>query len=93
MKSAESHCRVLVVDDNQDAANSLVLLLKLWGYEACAAYDGPSAIALAQSFLPEVVLLDLGLPGGMSGFDVAKELRQRPETCVSFRQACMNDLA
>jgi PAS domain S-box-containing protein len=71
--------RVLVVDDNEDAANSLALLLQLAGQEVRVAYDGPSALLMAQSFRPHLVLLDLGMPG-MDGYEVARRLRQQPGT-------------
>jgi PAS domain S-box-containing protein len=67
--------RVLVVEDNPDAARSLALLLRMWGHEARVALDGPSALALAEEFKPEVCLLDLGL-GTVSGYEVAGELRR-----------------
>ena len=54
--------RLLVVDDNADAANSLSMLLQSLGHEVRAVYDGPAAIAMAQQFQPEVVLLDIGMP-------------------------------
>jgi two-component system CheB/CheR fusion protein len=66
--------RILVVDDSPDAADSLTLLLTLQGHEAHTAYDGPSALRLAGTFLPEVVLLDIGLPR-MDGCEVARRLR------------------
>jgi PAS domain S-box-containing protein len=66
--------RVLVVDDNRDAAESLAELVELFGHTAEVAYDGPSAIAKARASLPEVVLCDIGLPG-MNGYDIAKALR------------------
>ena len=66
--------KVLVVDDNQDAADSLVLLLKLRGHTAIAAYNGKQAIENADADKPEVVLLDIGMPQ-MSGYDVVRELR------------------
>jgi CheY-like chemotaxis protein len=68
--------RVLVVDDSHDAANSLVVLLEVLGLQAEPAYDGPSALELAAEFRPELVLLDLTMPG-MDGFAVARELRAR----------------
>ncbi len=71
--------RVLVVDDDHDTADSLRLLLTLWGHDARCTYDGPSALALAAGFRPDVVLLDLAMPG-MSGMDVARRLRQMRET-------------
>jgi PAS domain S-box-containing protein len=72
--SASRGLRVLVVDDNHDAANSLAELVELFGHEAEVAYDGPEALALARARPPDVVLCDIGLPG-MSGYDVARLLR------------------
>jgi CheY-like chemotaxis protein len=66
--------RVLCVDDNRDAADSLALLCRVWGYQTSAAYDGPAALALYREHRPGVVLLDLGLPG-MDGFEVARQIR------------------
>jgi CheY-like chemotaxis protein len=63
-----------VVDDNVDAAESLVTLLRLWGHEVAVAYDGPSALDLAAEFRPEVILLDIGMPD-MDGYEVARRLR------------------
>ena len=71
--------RVLVVDDNMDAADSLALLLRLSGQEVRVAHDGPTALLAAQAFRPELVLLDLGMPG-MDGYEVARRLRQQPES-------------
>jgi two-component system CheB/CheR fusion protein len=66
--------KVLIVDDNRDAADSLCLLLKMKGYDARAAYSGPDAVAAADQQKPDVVLLDIGMPQ-MSGYDVVRELR------------------
>jgi len=66
--------RVLIIDDNVDAADSLNMLLKSLGHTVRTAYDGPSGIAAAQEFSPDVVLLDLGMPV-MSGYEVARTLR------------------
>jgi CheY-like chemotaxis protein len=68
--------RVLVVDDNRDAAQTLAELVSLLGHTAVTAYDGPQAMRRAAAFDPEVVLCDIGLPG-MSGFEVAQALRER----------------
>jgi PAS domain S-box-containing protein len=70
--------RILVVDDNVDAARSLALLLRLWGHTVRTAYDGPSALAAAAADPPEVVLLDIGMPG-MDGYEVARRLRAQAE--------------
>ena len=69
--------RLLVVDDNEDAATSLAILLRLQGHEVRVAHDGPSALALAASCLPSVILLDIGMPG-MDGYEVARRLRALP---------------
>jgi PAS domain S-box-containing protein len=66
--------RILVVDDNADSATGLARLLKLLGHDVRVAHDGPAAIADAATFLPEVVLLDIGLPN-MDGYEVARHLR------------------
>jgi len=69
--------RILVVDDNQDSADSLGLLLKLLGNEVRVAHDGLEAVALANEFQPRVVLLDIGLPT-LNGFEAAERIRQQP---------------
>jgi CheY-like chemotaxis protein len=70
--------RVLVVEDNIDAGDSLSLLLRLHGHEVLVARTGPSALEVAPAFAPHVVLLDIGLPG-MDGYQVAERLREKPE--------------
>ena len=71
--------RILVVDDNVDSARTMSIVLKrLWGQEARVAHDGMEALQIAEQFRPEVILLDIGLPG-MSGYMVAKQLRDRPD--------------
>jgi CheY-like chemotaxis protein len=67
--------RILVVDDNADAADSLGVLLGIWGHEVEIAHDGVSALQLARKFDPELVFLDIGLPE-MNGYEVARRLRQ-----------------
>ena len=69
--------RILVVDDNRDAATSLAELLKLTGYETRIAHDGLEAVQAAQSFRPDVVLVDIGLPK-LNGFEAARMIRQQP---------------
>ena len=70
--------RILVVDDNADAARMLQVLLRCEGHEARIAFDGPAAIEAATLLRPDVVLVDLTLPG-MSGVETAAELRCLPE--------------
>jgi CheY-like chemotaxis protein len=73
----ERALRVLLVDDNVDAAESLAMLLRLWGHEVVVAPDGPAALRAAGAQPPRVVLLDIGLPG-MDGYEVARRLRHQP---------------
>jgi signal transduction histidine kinase len=70
--------RLLVVDDNQDAAESLGLLLEMTGNDVRTVHDGPSALAAVEGFKPSVVLLDIGMPG-MDGYEVARRLRGQSE--------------
>jgi CheY-like chemotaxis protein len=67
--------RVLVVDDNRDAAETLSALLDLLGHDAQVANDGPAALAVMQDFRPQLVFLDLGMPG-MNGCQVAEAIRR-----------------
>jgi CheY-like chemotaxis protein len=71
-------CRVLVVDDNCDAAESLTMLLRLYGAEVRDVNDGESALQTLSSFHPSVIFLDIGMPG-MDGFEVASEIRKRTD--------------
>jgi two-component system CheB/CheR fusion protein len=68
--------RVLVVDDNEDQVQSLASLLKALGHQVASAYDGPSAVAAAAAFRPDLALVDIGLPG-MNGYDVARRIREQ----------------
>jgi len=72
-------CRVLIVDDNQDAALSVAMLLQMGGHETETAHDGAQALDLAASFRPDVVVLDIGLPV-LDGYQVARQLRRAPDT-------------
>jgi signal transduction histidine kinase len=72
-------CRILVVDDNIDAADSLATLLRMAGHDVHVCHDGADALAAVPRFRPEVVLLDIGLPG-IDGYEVARRLRRQPET-------------
>ena len=76
---AGKRLRILVVEDNRDAADSLRLLLELYGYEATVAYTGPDGVTAAEAWQPDVVLCDIGLPG-LDGFGVARRLRENPST-------------
>ena len=67
-------CKVLVVDDDRDTANTSAMLLQMWGHEAEAAYGVEDAVAKARTLDPDVILIDIVLPV-MNGFDLAEELR------------------
>ncbi|HJT78138.1 MAG TPA: PAS domain S-box protein, partial [Gemmataceae bacterium] len=69
--------RLLVVDDNQDAADSLAMLLRLQGHEVRVAYSGMAALEMTKAYSPDVLFLDIGMPG-MDGYEVARRLRQTP---------------
>jgi CheY-like chemotaxis protein len=70
--------KILVIEDNIDAAETLDTLLQLWGHSVVVAHGGAEGIALARDFAPDVVLCDIGLPGGLDGYAVARELRAHP---------------
>ncbi len=74
---AVNRCRILVVDDNKDAADTLAMLLRVHGNDIRTVYDGLEAVEAAEMFHPEVALLDIGLPK-MNGYDVARRIRQQP---------------
>lgn len=74
---ALSGCRILVVDDNKDSADSLGMLLQLSGNTIFTAYDGLEALDAAATFLPDVILLDIGLPK-LNGYEVARRIREQP---------------
>jgi CheY-like chemotaxis protein len=74
-QSETAEMSVLVVEDNPDAALSMAMLLRHLGYVAFVAPDGPTAIREAEEHYPDVVLLDIGLPG-MDGYEVARRIRQ-----------------
>jgi signal transduction histidine kinase/DNA-binding response OmpR family regulator len=75
--SIKAPCRVLVVDDNTSAADGLAVLLRLSGHEVQLAHDGETALEAAGTFRPDVILLDIGLPG-VDGYEVARRLRAQP---------------
>jgi CheY-like chemotaxis protein len=72
--------RVLIVEDQQEVAESLQLFLRVAGFDVKAASSGPAGLALALEWLPEFVLCDIGLPGGLDGWELARQLRQNPST-------------
>jgi len=68
---------VLIVDDNRDLADSLGVLMRLWGYDVCVAYDGMEGLRTAQEQRPDCLLLDVGMPG-LDGYALARHVRQVP---------------
>ena len=78
MQLAAKRLRVLVADDNVDSTQTSSMLLELWGHEARVAHTGQEALDLAAQFMPDVVLLDISMPD-LSGYEVARQLRARPE--------------
>lgn len=73
-----SGLRILLVDDNVDSSEPLSLLLQSKGHDTRVAVEGREAISLAETFEPDCVVLDLGMPG-MDGFEIARTLRRQPE--------------
>ena len=67
--------KILVVDDNHDSALSMAMMLQIMGHDTRTAHDGESAVSTAETFLPEVVLLDIGLPK-LNGYEVAQRIRE-----------------
>ena len=82
MLSPTAKRRVLVVDDNLDAALSLCRVLALMGHEVLVARDGPHALVTSRSFRPSFIVLDIGLPG-LDGFQVAEALRREPAVAAA----------
>ncbi len=68
--------RILVVDDNRDSVITLCAVLRDEGHDVRSAYDGAQALAEAREFQPEAVLLDIAMPGGVSGWEVARQIRK-----------------
>jgi signal transduction histidine kinase len=75
--------RILVVDDNRDAADSLAQLLRMVGHDVAIAYDGGTAISAASTFRPDAVLLDIGMPG-IDGYATARSIRGQPNGADVF---------
>jgi CheY-like chemotaxis protein len=81
-RPAPRHLRVLVVEDNRNAADSLKMLLEAYGYEVEVAYTGPDGVRAAVEQRPGVVICDIGLPG-LDGYGVAQALRDNPATAAA----------
>jgi len=74
-KSETTSIKILIVDDNRDAATTLAMLVEGWGHEARVCFNGYSAIDIAYDFKPDLILLDIRLPD-ISGYEVARRLRE-----------------
>ena len=83
-RPATERNRVLVVDDNRDAADTIADFLTELGYQVSVAYDGPSALTVAETFKPHTCVLDIGLPV-MDGYELARLLRQSDKLCQELR--------
>ena len=83
VKDSPRRFRILVVDDNHDSALSLAMILSIMGHETRTAHDGEMAVVTAESFLPDVVLLDIGLPK-LNGYEVAQRIREQPWGAAMF---------
>lgn len=79
--------RILIIEDNVDAAETLQALLAMEGHQVEVALSGPAGVEAARSFLPEVILCDIGLPGGMDGYGVARALKGNPGISPSLMVA------
>ena len=77
-RPAQEHKKLLIVDDNKMQATSLSMLMELDGHEVKTANDGPEALAVLADFVPDYAIIDIGLPHGMSGYDVARQIREQP---------------
>lgn len=75
LSDGQDPLRILVVDDNADSAETMSMLLRIWGHTVSIAHAGPQALQLARKHAPDLILLDIGLPG-MDGFEVARRLRK-----------------
>jgi PAS domain S-box-containing protein len=83
-RAASATCRVLIIEDNHDAAESLQLFLSALGHEVVVAHSGSEGLRAAQSFRPAVIFCDIGLPGEMDGYQVAAVIRADPELSSAF---------
>ena len=84
-RSAEqTRSRVLLIDDHRDALETLKLILEGAGHEVRTAFDGRTGLERIESFEPDIVFCDIGLPGGMSGYDVVRAVREDPDAEVAM---------
>jgi DNA-binding response OmpR family regulator len=72
---ARPRCRILIADDNRDAAQALEILLQIEGFETATAFDGLEAVEIADQFRPKILILDISMPG-LSGYEVARRVRR-----------------
>ncbi len=77
MEHALTRRRILVADDNSDAASSLGMLLEMMGHEVCIVHNGVEAVAKASTFGPDIILLDLGMPQ-LNGYEACSRIRAQP---------------
>ena len=84
--------RILVADDNEDAATTLAQLLDMLGHQTRIAFDGEAAVEAALAFRPDLVLLDIGMPR-LSGYAVARKLRQQPWGASLYSQSTHTGMA
>jgi CheY-like chemotaxis protein len=80
----EPKLRILLVEDSADQAATLAILLRMNGHKVEIAGDGPTALRMVGEGMPDVVLLDLGLPGGMTGYEVARRIREKATARLPF---------
>ena len=76
-KPVSRQYRVLVVDDNEDSADWLAMMLELMGHEVRTAHDGAAGVAVAGAFRPDLILMDIGMPI-LNGYEAAQHIRQKP---------------
>ena len=76
--------RVLLVEDDPDVTDALAALMRAWGYEIYTVDNGPAALQAIATFRPDVVVSDIGLPGGMDGCEVGRQLRGRVELLIAL---------
>jgi CheY-like chemotaxis protein len=72
---AHPRCRILIADDNRDAAMALEIMLQIEGFETATAFDGLQAVEVAEQFHPNILILDISMPG-LTGYQVARRVRQ-----------------